>query len=90
MTANKTPHEAVRKEFIGTVVSDAMDKSIVIRVERPKMHPRYHKVMRRSKKLHVHDEKNDAHVGDTVRVVACRPMSKSKTWRLVAVTERAK
>jgi small subunit ribosomal protein S17 len=67
-----------------------MDKSIVLKVEQPKMHRRYHKVMRLSKKVHAHDERNDAHVGDTVKVVACRPMSKTKTWRLVEVLERAK
>ena len=80
----------VRKEFVGVVLSDRMDKSIVVRVDRQKLHPRYRKVMRLSRKLHVHDEKNTAHAGDKVRVVDCRPMSKTKTWRLVEVLERAK
>ena len=82
--------EAIRREFVGVVTSNAGDKSITIRVDKQKLHPRYKKVMRLSKKIHAHDEKNDANVGDRVRVVACRPMSKSKTWRLVEVVERAK
>lgn len=83
----KTP---VVKEVTGVVVSDKMDKSIVVRLDRTKVHPRYRKVIRRSKRVHVHDEKNDAHTGDTVRVVACRPLSKTKAWRLVQIVERAK
>jgi len=86
-TAQRTP---VRKELTGVVTSDAMDKSIVVRIDRAKVHPRYKKVLRLSSKVHAHDEKNDAHSGDTVRVVACRPMSKTKTWRLVEIIERAK
>jgi small subunit ribosomal protein S17 len=80
----------VRKEFVGVVLSDKMDKSIVVRIDKSRIHPRYRKVMRLSKKLHAHDERNDAKAGDKVRVVACRPMSKTKTWRLVEVVERAK
>lgn len=86
-TVERTP---VRKEIMGVVVSEAMDKTITVRIDRSKMHPRYRKVMRLSKKVHVHDEKNDAHVGDTVKFVACRPLSKTKTWRLVGIVERAK
>ncbi len=67
-----------------------MEKSIVVRLDRSKTHPRYGKVIRRSSKVHVHDERNDAHVGDTVRVGSCRPLSKTKTWRLLEVVERAK
>lgn len=78
------------KSQLGVVVSDSMEKSIVVRMDRSKLHPRYRKVMRLTKKVHVHDERNDAHVGDTVRFVACRPMSKTKSWRLVEVVERAK
>lgn len=85
--AGRTP---VRKELTGVVVSAAMDKSIVVRIDRAKLHPRYRKVLRLSSKVHVHDERNDANAGDTVRVVACRPMSKTKTWRLVEIIERAK
>ena len=80
----------IRREFVGVVTSDKGDKSITVRVDKQKTHPRYKKVMRLSKKLHAHDESNDANVGDKVRVVACRPMSKTKTWRLVEVVERAK
>jgi small subunit ribosomal protein S17 len=90
MTEATEKRAPVRKELVGVVVSDKMDKSIVIRVDSASMHPRYRKVVRHSKKFHVHDERNDAHEGDTVRVVACRPLSKTKTWRLVEVTERAK
>ncbi|MCW2950746.1 MAG: rpsQ [Thermoleophilia bacterium] len=78
------------REFVGIVTSDATNKTITVRVDRQKLHPRYKKVMRLSKKLHAHDERNDAHVGDRVRVIASRPMSKTKTWRLVEVLERAK
>jgi small subunit ribosomal protein S17 len=80
----------VRKELVGVVTSDKMDKSVVVRVDSAKMHPRYRKVVRHSKKFHAHDERNDAHEGDTVRIIACRPLSKTKTWRLVEVVERAK
>ena len=78
------------REFVGVVTSDKGDKSITVRVDRQKLHPRYKKVMRLTKKLHAHDERNDANTGDKVRVVACRPLSKTKTWRLVEVLERAK
>ena len=80
----------IRREFVGVVTSDKGDKSITVRIDKQKLHPRYKKVMRLSKKLHAHDERNDANTGDKVRVVACRPMSKTKTWRLVEVLERAK
>ena len=94
MTHHKHDNPEVKapivREFVGIVTSDAGDKSITVRVDRQKLHPRYKKVMRLSKKLHAHDETNDAHTGDKVRVVACRPMSKTKTWRLVEVLERAK
>ena len=86
-TQKKTP---VTKELVGVVVSDDMDKSIVVRIDRTKRHPRYRKVVRLTKKVHVHDERNEAHEGDTVRLVACRPMSKTKTWRLVEIVDRAK
>jgi small subunit ribosomal protein S17 len=89
MTATET-RAPIRREFVGVVTSDKGDKSITVRIDKQKLHPRYKKVMRLSKKLHAHDERNDAHVGDKVRVVACRPLSKTKTWRLVEVLERAK
>lgn len=80
----------VRKELVGVVTSNKTDKSIVVRVDRTTTHPRYKKVVRLSRKVHAHDERNDANEGDIVRVMACRPMSKTKHWRLVSVVERAK
>jgi small subunit ribosomal protein S17 len=87
-----TAHAAAnrRKERRGVVVSDAMDKTVVVRVDIVKPHPKYHKMMRRSIKLHVHDEDNQAKVGDTVRVVETRPLSKSKHWRLAEIVEVAR
>jgi small subunit ribosomal protein S17 len=81
---------ANRKEREGVVVSDVQDKTIVVRVERTTTHPLYKKTIRVSKKYHVHDETNDAHVGDTVRIVETRPLSKLKRWRLTEVVERAR
>ena len=89
-TDTEQVRQPVRKELVGVVVSDKMDKSLVVRIDRTTVHKRYRKVLRHSKKVHVHDEKNDAREGDTVRLVACRPMSKSKTWRLLEIVERAK
>ena len=79
-----------RKVRQGVVVSDVQDKTIVVRVQRTTTHPLYNKTLRVSKKYHVHDETNDAKVGDTVRIVETRPMSKLKRWRLAEVVERAK
>ena len=81
--------ETTNRTLIGQVVSDAMDKSITVTVERRVKHPVYGKFMRRSTKVHAHDEANECHVGDTVMVEQCRPLSKTKTWRLVKVLERA-
>jgi small subunit ribosomal protein S17 len=74
----------------GIVVSDRADKTITVRIDVVRRHKRYHKIMRTSIKLHAHDERNDAHAGDTVRVVECRPMSRTKRWRLAEVLERAR
>jgi len=79
-----------RKVRQGVVVSDVQDKTIVVRVQRTTTHPLYNKTMRVSKKYHVHDEANDAKVGDTVRIVETRPLSKLKRWRLDEGVERAK
>ncbi len=79
-----------RKERRGIVVSDAMDKTIVVRIDVAQKHERYGKVVRRSSKLHVHDESNAAGVGDLVRVVEARPLSATKRWRLLEVLEKAK
>jgi small subunit ribosomal protein S17 len=74
----------------GVVVSDKADKTITVRVDVAHRHKRYRKIMRTSTTFHAHDERNDAHQGDTVRIVECRPMSRSKRWRLVEVLERAR
>jgi small subunit ribosomal protein S17 len=79
-----------RKERRGVVVSNAMDKTIVVSVESTRPDRRYKKVIRRSKKFHAHDEQNVANVGDLVRIVETRPLSKTKTWRLAEVVEAAK
>ncbi len=87
----KPDHERGRRqERQGTVVSDAMDKTIVVRVDVVKAHPRYKKVVRRSVKFHAHDDQNQAKVGDVVRIVETRPLSKTKRWRLAEVVEAAK
>jgi small subunit ribosomal protein S17 len=74
----------------GVVVSEKGEKTITVRIDVVKRHKRYHKILRSTVKLYAHDERNDAHEGDTVRVQECRPMSRSKRWRLVEVLERAK
>lgn len=79
-----------RKERRGVVVSNAMEKTIVVRVDTVNVHQRYGKVVRRSGKLHAHDEHNSAGVGDLVRVVETRPLSATKRWRLLDVLEKAK
>jgi small subunit ribosomal protein S17 len=79
-----------RQERRGVVVSSAMDKTIVVKVDVLKVHPRYKKVIRRSQKFHAHDEQNQANVGDVVRIVETRPLSKTKNWRLAEVVEVAR
>ena len=86
----RTADRGRRKVRVGVVVSDAMDKTVVVRIDRQVRHPLYGKTVRRSSKLTAHDEANDAHVGDTVRVTETRSISKTKRWRLVEVVERAK
>jgi small subunit ribosomal protein S17 len=87
----KPEHERGRRqERRGVVVSDAMDKTIVVKVESVRAHQRYKKVIRRSVKFHAHDEENQAHVGDLVRIVETRPLSKTKRWRLAEILEAAK
>lgn len=81
--------ESQARTATGKVVSDKMDKSIVVLVERTERHPLYGKFVRRSTKLHAHDENNECQVGDTVKVVETRPYSKTKTWKLVQVVEKA-
>ena len=79
-----------RQERRGVVISSGMDKTIVVRVDAVKAHPKYLKVVRRSTKFHAHDEQNQAKIGDVVRIVETRPLSKTKRWRLVDVVEKAK
>jgi len=80
----------LRKERVGRVVSNKMQKTITIAVDRKVMHPIYGKFMNKTTKFMAHDEKNEAGVGDTVRIMETRPLSKSKRWRLVEVIEKAK
>jgi small subunit ribosomal protein S17 len=80
----------MRKTRVGTVISDRMDKTIVVRVQTLKEHPRYRKVMRQSTRFKVHDEQNQCTVGDRVRIVETRPLSHDKRWRLLEIVEKAK
>ena len=82
--------KAAKRSFTGIVTSEKMDKTIVVTISSKKMDSLYKKYVTRSKKYMAHDETNDAHVGDTVRIVECRPLSKNKCWRLEEVVERAK
>jgi len=79
-----------RKERVGVVVSDKMSKSVVVSVERQLMHPIYGRTVKIKKRYVAHDETNDCHVGDTVRIIETRPLSKTKRWRIGEVLERAK
>jgi small subunit ribosomal protein S17 len=79
-----------KKEFVGVVKSDKMNKTIVVAVVTKTLHPLYKKYITRTKKVKAHDETNDAKIGDRVRVVECRPLSKEKCWKLVAILERAR
>jgi small subunit ribosomal protein S17 len=79
----------LRKERSGVVVSDRMQKTIVVSVERTVIHPRYRKILRRRTKVKAHDERNECHVGDRVLIVECRPLSRDKRWRVSKVLERA-
>lgn len=79
-----------RKVLTGYVVSDKMEKTIVVEITMRKLHPLYKKYVTRSKRIKAHDENNEAHVGDTVRVIEARPISRDKCWRLVEVVEKAK
>ena len=80
---------ALRKEKVGRVVSDKMDKTIVVSVERLSRHPLYKRVVRLSTKFKAHDERNEARIGDTVRIVESRPLSATKRWRMVEIVARA-
>ena len=79
-----------RKTLVGTVVSDKMEKTIVIRIDRRKLHPLYKKYITRTKKIKAHDEGNVCQIGDLVKVIESRPLSKDKRWNLLEVLEKAK
>lgn len=80
----------LRKERVGVVTSDKMQKSIVVTVERKVKHPKYGKFVKKTTKFVAHDENNDCNIGDTVKIMETRPLSKNKNWRLVEIIERAK
>ncbi len=80
----------LRKERVGVVTSNKMQKSIVVSVERKVKHPKYGKFVKKTTKFVAHDENNDCNIGDTVKIMETRPLSKSKNWRLVEIIERAK
>ena len=80
----------LRKEKTGLVVSNKMDKTVVVLVERRLRHPKYGKYVKKSSKFKAHDEQNECQIGDTVRIMEVRPLSKDKCWRLVEIIERAK
>jgi small subunit ribosomal protein S17 len=88
--AAETTPRGERKSRTGVVVSDAMEKTVVVRISTQVRHRMYGKIVRRSTKLQAHDEAGEAHVGDTVRIVETRPLSKTKRWRVVEVLEKAK
>ena len=83
-------NRAFRKTRVGTVVSDKMDKTIVVAIEDSVQHPLYKKIVKQTYKLKAHDENNECNIGDTVKVMETRPLSKDKRWRLVEIIEKAK
>jgi small subunit ribosomal protein S17 len=89
VSEEQTTERGRRKLRTGVVVSDKADKTVLVRIDRQVRHPKYDKTVRRSSKIAAHDETNDAHLGDTVRVMETRPLSKTKRWRVVEVLERA-
>ena len=89
-TLTKVKAKSGKKEFIGIVKSDKMEKTIVVSIETLTLHPLYKKYIKRAKKVKAHDEKNEAKTGDRVRVIECRPISREKCWKLVEIIERAR
>ena len=87
---NMEENRNLSKERVGVVTSDKMEKSIVVAVERKVKHPKYGKFVKKTTKFVAHDETNDCHTGDIVKIMETRPLSKSKNWRLVEIVERAK
>ena len=90
MEEQNVQNKAAKRSFVGIVTSDKMDKTIVVSIENHVKHPLIGKIVKRTYKLYANDEKNEAHEGDTVRVVECRHISKDKCWRLSQIVERAK
>jgi len=90
MEATKQVERNLRKIRIGVVSSNRMDKTITVNVERKIKHPLYGKFLKKTTKFHAHDEKNECNIGDTVKIMETRPMSKTKRWRLVEVVEKVK
>ncbi len=89
-TTTNTIQRNLRKTRIGVVSSNKMDKTITVNVERKVKHPLYGKFLKKTTKFHAHDEKNECSIGDTVKIMEARPMSKTKRWRLVEVVEKVK
>lgn len=87
---SETSEQKNTRTLTGEVISDKMDKSIVVKVERREKHPLYKKYIRRSSKLHAHDENNECKIGDTITIEQCRPVSKLKSWRLHSIVGRAR
>ncbi|MDR2943114.1 MAG: 30S ribosomal protein S17 [Treponema sp.] len=90
MAEQKVKAKSGKKEFVGIVKSDKMEKTVVVSIETLTLHPLYKKYIKRAKKVKAHDEKNEAKIGDRVRVIECRPISKEKCWKLVEIIERAR
>ena len=90
MNTEPTTARSARKERVGVVVSDKMQKTVVVKIDRRVPHPVYGKMVSRSRKLKAHDEENSAKLGDTVRIMETRPLSKDKRWRVVEIVERAR
>ncbi|MBX2888223.1 MAG: 30S ribosomal protein S17 [Ferruginibacter sp.] len=89
-TTKNTVERNLRKTKIGVVSSNKMDKSITVKVERKIKHPLYGKFLKKTNSFHAHDEKNECNIGDTVKIMETRPLSKTKRWRLVEIIEKVK
>ena len=90
MTTELTTERKLRKTRVGVVSSNKMEKTITVSVVRKLKHPKYGKFLKKTKKFHAHDEKNECNIGDTVKIMETRPLSATKRWRLVEIVEKAK
>ena len=90
MTTELTTERKLRKTRVGVVTSNKMEKTITVSVVRKLKHPKYGKFLKKTKKFHAHDEKNECNIGDTVKIMETRPLSATKRWRLVEIVEKAK